>query len=72
MYRVGPQSGGPLYVPDTPIYRVGPQAGGALYVPDAWKNREGPQAREPSKCLMGGAMEKDWTKRPSDRQSQEA
>ena len=35
-------------------------------------NREGPQAREPSKCLNVGAMEKDWPKRPSDRQLQEA
>ena len=41
-------------------------------MPDALNNREGPQAREPSKCLNVGAMEKDWPKRPSDRQLQEA
>jgi len=26
IYRVGPQPGGPLYVPDAPNYREGPQA----------------------------------------------
>ena len=45
---------------------------GALYVPDAPNNREGPHTREPSKCLNREAMEKDWPKRNSDRQLQDA
>ena len=61
-----------LSVTNPPIYRVGPQPGGAVYVPDAGNNREGPQAREPSKCLNWAALEKDWPKRPSDLQLQEA
>ena len=36
-------------------------------MPDVPNNKEGPQGREPSKCLTGGAMEKDWPRRPSDR-----
>ena len=44
-------------------YRVGPQPEGPLYMPDALNNR-GKGA--------GGATEKDWPKRPSDRQLQEA
>ena len=46
---------------------------GPLYVPDVPNNTEGPQARELCKCLNAGrAMEKDWPKRPSDCQLQEA
>ena len=56
-------------MPDMQIYRVGLQPGGALYVPDAPNNREGPRVREHSKCLSEW---KDWPKRPSDRQLQEA
>ena len=46
-------------------------------MPDALNNRDGLQAREASKCLSygelsGRVMEKDWPKRPSDRQLQEA
>ena len=41
-------------------------------MPDAQNNREGSQARKPFKCLNGRAMEKDWPKRPSDPQLQEA
>ena len=86
-YRVGPHPGcsfkrlmhrttvgiqsAPLR-PDLPIYRIGPQPGGALYVPDVPNYREGPQAGKPSKCLTGGVMEKDWPKKSSDPQLQEA
>ena len=59
-------------MPDALKHRVGPQPGGPLYVPDTRNNREGPQAREPPSAAMGGAEEKDWPKRPSDRQLQEA
>ena len=45
-------------MPDTLNYRVGPQPGGPLYVPDAPNNREGPQARDPSKCLNRGELQK--------------
>ena len=46
-------------------------------MPDALNNRDGLQAREASKCLSygelsGRVMEKDWPKRPSDRQLLEA
>ena len=46
-------------------------------MPDALNNRDGLQAREASKCLSygelsGRVMEKDWPKRPSDCQLQEA
>ena len=54
------------------IHRIGPQPGGPLYVTEVVNNREGLQERESSKCLMGGAIEKDWPKRPSERQLQEA
>ena len=64
-------------MPDALNYRVGPQPGGPLYVPDVLNNREGPQVRELSKCLNGerlkdGIMEKDWPKRSSECQLQEA
>ena len=58
-------------MPEVLIYRVGPQTRGLLYVPDALNNREGLQAREPSKCLNRQSY-KDWSKRPSDHQLQEA
>ena len=54
-------------------YRVKPQLGeGGLYVLDVLNNREGPQARNPSECLNRQTLEKDWPKRPSDCQLQEA
>ena len=59
-------------MPDSLNYRVGPQPGGPLYVPDVPNNRDRPQAMEPLSAWMGGATEKDWPKRPSDCQLQEA
>ena len=44
--------------PEALNYRVGPQPGGPLYVPDVWNNREGHQAKDPSKCLNGGELQK--------------
>ena len=45
-YRVGPQPGGSLYVPDIPNNRDGPHL----------------EAREPSKCLKGQSYGKRLAK----------
>ena len=44
------------------------RGGGALYVSDTPNSREEAQAGSPLSAWMGGATEKDWPKRPSDRQ----
>ena len=45
IYRVGPQSGGPLYVPDALNHREGPQARKPSKCLNRWTYRERP-ARE--------------------------
>ena len=54
------------------IHRVGPQPQGGPLCDWSGEQQRRPQEREPSKCLMGGAMKKDWPKRPPERQLQEA
>ena len=50
----------------------GPPARGLLYVPDGWTVEKDPRRGNSLNAWMGGATEKDWPRRPSDRQLQEA
>ena len=59
-------------VPDTQIYRVGPQQGGPPMCLMCWTTEKDLRQGSPLSAWRGGATEKDWPKRPSDRQLQEA
>ena len=63
----------PFWVPDALIYRVGPQSGKATSICLMGTTTEkDPRQGIPISSWKGGATEKDWPKRPSDRQLQEA
>ena len=63
-----PPRGAPLRAWCADLQSRIPVREGPLYVPDTPNNREGSQAREPLSAWTVRAMEKDWPKRPSDRQ----
>ena len=62
----------PLQVPDTLSYRVGPQPGWPLYVLEHQTTEKDPRQESTLSAWTGRATEKDWPKRPSDHQLQEA
>jgi len=53
-------------------YRVGPQPGGPSMCLACQTTEKDPRQRSPLSAQTGGAMEKNWPKRPSDCQLQEA
>ena len=58
--------------PDALNYRVGPQPGGPSMFLTPQTTEKDPRQGSPLRTWMGGATEKDWPKRPSDHQLQEA
>ena len=61
-----------LYVTESQIYRVGPQPGGPSICLTPRTTEKDPRQGSPLSAWTGTAMEKDWPKRPSDSQLQEA
>ena len=57
-------------MPDSLNYRVGPHPGCPCKCLMRWTIEKDPS--QGAKCLQGGAMKKDWPKRSSDHQLQEA
>ena len=60
----------PRRVPGAPIYRAGPQPGGPSMCLTHQTTEKGARQGSPLRACTGGAMERDWPKRPSDRQLQ--
>ena len=58
-------------MPDALNYRAGPQPGGPSMCLICGTTERDPRQGSPLSAWTGGAMEKDWLKRPSDHQVQE-
>ena len=58
--------------PDALNYRVGPHPGRPFKCLMRQTTEKDPKRGSPLSAWMGGTMEKDWPKRPSDRQLQKA
>ena len=67
----GPHPGAPLSAWHADLQR-GPQPGEAPLCLMCQTKEKGPRQGSPLGAWMGGVMEKDWPKRPSDLQLQEA